>query len=998
MSSENPLVCGLCTNTFRFQWAALHIDELLNLKRNKDISAYLDRLPRGLEAAYHKIFGDISSQAGSKRDVAFAVFKILMCSWRPLSPEEMAIAATQVVGEDFCIDPDVDIAYVRDACHNFMVVADGLPEASAATEQQEIDDDRDAKKQKVQLMDGPSSKYRMKVVDLGSSKRTYSNAICRFSHLSVREYLELHHWSIAEANAFMACICLQTILRLQWDQEGLVLEEDIDDENDEGGFDECPVLNVKMVDKEFYRQLVWEDSDEETESSHGDDDNNDNNNEDKASQVVSGTPEFVAPPFTCFLSLESVHHHEVASVCESVEMETYLDTFRYSALERWAQYASETWSLHVRRSERHETLADVMDNILLEFLGEPRSSSRAYQAWTVFNNGKLDLTVAEPEQSGSKAQFQRGALRPVVDPVLGCASLGLNHVLSQWLADGRTDINTKSFRDDSLLVLAIKGRHIDVCESLLKQGADANRMGSSYLQPLQAAVMTGRLDFVKLLLAYGADPNLAPASLQGEGDTKKWPLGIAAARGYMEISKTLVDAGANVLKSDALSLAAGATKYEIVGFLLKKLSASGELASGLTTTNAIKPVWREAISQKAGIDVLELLSTHSLDLSAIYGLHDAAMYGNSEAIRWLLKKGMDVNEDAHSIWLRGTPLMSLIQSTQIKDEDFLEPLEVLLAAGANVNDGGSDNANATPVLAAVEHCHTEVLRRLLAAGANIGTGAESGESPLQRAIQKGYSDAVKALVDNGADVHEVYGSVANCTTPVLEAIHSNFPEILKYLLNAGATVDTQKNLGIPPLLQAIRNVNSDVVGALLMYGADANEVYDTDDGPATPIFIAAMDNRDSIDAFEKALVVKALAMSGAELIVDEMPEAVRQRIPDQDEFESYVMAAASQAVSEEGASDSGEKENSGDEDDGTGGLMEASERRKQSNRAVIRAWKKKRSKVLDGTLENEGQATTDSAEKGEEDDAVDDPVLKQAPRFYRETYLARQLAEESLRR
>lgn len=154
----------------------------------------MDRLPKGLQAAYETIYSDISSQPGGKPDVAFSAFKILMCSWRPLSPAEMVIAATQDVDEDFCIEQDVDIGYVLDAYHNLMVVADGHGDNS--------------RKLEGEYLKGDSSDAAAEIFG--------STAICRFAHLSVREFFEQNHWSLAEAHAHMACVCLRTLLRLQW--------------------------------------------------------------------------------------------------------------------------------------------------------------------------------------------------------------------------------------------------------------------------------------------------------------------------------------------------------------------------------------------------------------------------------------------------------------------------------------------------------------------------------------------------------------------------------------------------------------------------------------------------------------------------------------------------------------------------------------------------------------------------------------------------------------
>ncbi|OAR05768.1 hypothetical protein LLEC1_02434 [Akanthomyces lecanii] len=774
-----------------FQWAALHIDELLKLNRNKDISVYLDKLPRGLEAAYHKIFGDINAQAGSKRDVALAVFKILMCSWRPLSPEEMVIAATQIPSEAFCLDPDVDIAYIRDACHNFMVVADGLPEASAAAEQQEIEDDKEAKKPKVRYSDAPSSKYRMRVVDEMASKPSYSNAICRFSHLSVREYLELHHWSIVEANAFVACVCLRTILRLS--QDGLVQaeltreanqdEEDNEDDNEEKEFEECPVLNVKVVDKDFYRRVVWYDSDDELESFNADE------NDGARSRDDLTPDEDATPPFTCFLSLENVHYHEFESACTSVELDAYLDTFRYSALERWTQYASAAWSLHVRRAERHDSLVDVMDSLVKEFLGEPGLSSTAYRAWTAFGLSGLNLTMADPEQSGgTKSQFPRTKLRPTSDPAIGAALLGLGHTLNEWLADGRTDPNANNLMGESLLLLATGGRHVAVIEALLNHGADPNVMGHNYTRPLQAAVLAERLDIVQLLLDHHADPNLPPA-WQSEKDLQGYPLAIAASKGNLKIARALLNAGADITESKALAVAAEKTQCEVLAMLLNAISSSGKSAPEWSTKNAILSAWRDAITEKASVEVLELVSKHGVDLIAANSMHVAAEYGNTKAIEWLSKQGMDVDQRAAGKRSHSTPLIHLLGGRLENEDELSEALEMLLSLGADVN--ATDTNLNTPVWFAVESGLSKALKRLLEAGACCNTKNKHGQSPLVGAIQQANAAIVKMLVSHGADVNEVYILEDGATTPIhmtmnVEKEASKMAHVVSELVAAGA--------------------------------------------------------------------------------------------------------------------------------------------------------------------------------------------------------------------
>ena len=84
-----------------------------------------------------------------------------MCSGKPLSPAALVAGVCQDPNTDVVDAVDIDIDFVLDACQNLIVVDSQLN-------------------------------------------------ICRFSHLSVQEYLE-KHWSYHDANALIAKVCLSLL-------------------------------------------------------------------------------------------------------------------------------------------------------------------------------------------------------------------------------------------------------------------------------------------------------------------------------------------------------------------------------------------------------------------------------------------------------------------------------------------------------------------------------------------------------------------------------------------------------------------------------------------------------------------------------------------------------------------------------------------------------------------------------------------------------------------
>lgn len=145
----------------------MHIDELLDLEDISSILSSLTRLPRGLKTAYASIWTKIQDKDGRAPILAKRAFQWLMCSWRPLSPTELVAAVCQDPDSVGPAKVDTNIELVLKACHNLIVVAET----------------------------GISGK-----------------GVCRFSHLSVQEYFEQHHWNPAVTNSLVGRVCLKALM------------------------------------------------------------------------------------------------------------------------------------------------------------------------------------------------------------------------------------------------------------------------------------------------------------------------------------------------------------------------------------------------------------------------------------------------------------------------------------------------------------------------------------------------------------------------------------------------------------------------------------------------------------------------------------------------------------------------------------------------------------------------------------------------------------------
>jgi len=283
------------------------------------------------------------------------------------------------------------------------------------------------------------------------------------------------------------------------------------------------------------------------------------------------------------------------------------------------------------------------------------------------------------------------------------------------------------------------------------------------------------------------------------------------------------------------------------------------LATGpLPLIDAVKNVDREAVRSllKQGANV------NATQADGATALHWASYRDDLESADLLIRSGANVNARND---LGATPLWAACQNGS---ESMVGRL---LTAGANPN--AALLLGETPVMVAARSGSPAVVELLAAQGADVNARAARGQTALMWAVAQKHPEVVKVLLANGADIHArsdswtevmavpphgyleynraiphgndtalmfaarvddlasaklLVAAGANVNdedawgvSAVVLAAHSGFTDVVKFLLEKGATANSDR-AGFTALHEAIMRRDENLVKVLLDHGADAN--------------------------------------------------------------------------------------------------------------------------------------------------------------------------------
>ena len=393
------------------------------------------------------------------------------------------------------------------------------------------------------------------------------------------------------------------------------------------------------------------------------------------------------------------------------------------------------------------------------------------------------------------------------------------------------DVSSKNRQQSTMLHYAAKFDCPLVVKHLLEVPIQKDNHGYT---PFAVAAKNGHHRTLKVLLESKPDRHLYDV----ETMTHNTPLQLATMMGNYECVDLLLNAGATIDYRNCLSLATYSGNSDVLALIIKRYK--DDLGSNWHFT---------------GMD-----SVNKLGMSP---LHVAAMYGHEACVRMLTAEGANPSQ---CMPITGeTPLMlttvknfhscaKIIIHALCSSETFglnfmtskrktalhyaatqgaWECVQLLIKAGAALDI--KDCKGYTPLLLAVENGHLGIVKLLLAARCDVTLTKQHGWNGLHLATKNNDLDCVRCLLDAGLSPDSV--SWMTRVSPINIAAEKGYIEILRLLLDSGASHSIADVTGLMPLHQAAKNNHVECIQLLVLHLAPT-ELYN--EQGHTPAILAAI--------------------------------------------------------------------------------------------------------------------------------------------------------------
>jgi len=418
-----------------------------------------------------------------------------------------------------------------------------------------------------------------------------------------------------------------------------------------------------------------------------------------------------------------------------------------------------------------------------------------------------------------------------------------NKELIEKLIDKGLDIHEKNKYGETALHLACGIGNMETMKVLIENGADVNGQTNNGMTPLMYAARTGEVDVVKLMIEKGADAKIKStsgwtplmslaqndelvnclAALDCEGcetqeDMEKYMA--YEIEQAMEISEILIENGADVNSID-----------EFLGFTALSLVKSNFICGRDSVAKVLKKHGAREITKKERqeyknkrtlydaiqFDNLEQLK-YIIDnieggANARYkhynggcttALEYACLNSSPKAAEFLIENGAEITDDA----------VNLVLTNNMTSVGDVAVYNIMMKHAPEKMVEGQKKIDAEKkLISAAWDGDIEKLKEMVDKVYDINARDANGENALSISCFMGNFDAVKFLVNNGAEID---------SWAIQTAITASNYTIFEYLINKCDKKLLEGRSGGDLLIDAAIKGNHKMVKALLDAGADVN--------------------------------------------------------------------------------------------------------------------------------------------------------------------------------
>ena len=432
----------------------------------------------------------------------------------------------------------------------------------------------------------------------------------------------------------------------------------------------------------------------------------------------------------------------------------------------------------------------------------------------------LFFSITKNDADGVKNAIKDGAnvngLNPITfeenqeqaTPLTYASGLDNRGTIIELLVNNGADINLHDTYDFTPLLIAAMAGQYENLKTLLELGANPNETDSSGVTPL---IATNDPRMQRLLLDFGADPTIyaqggysalltaasnndlelvkrivnmgADINLKNEDGTT--PLMMAIAYNQIDVAKFLIEEGADINSTDNKGLTPLMAACQLDSIEMVQMLANSGAAINASGPEGISPLLFATMNKNTTTRyaICKILLDHGANV----------LIGADELICPVTASILAYDEYLTSIFINEMPDLNIpidsggnvVLSYCIANGYSLEFIKDLIAKGADVN--AHEGGGRTILMDAItEKASNAIINFLISKGANVNERTDAGMTALHFACFDNNKEAVKILIESGADVNAI--SDDTITPLIIASGVSKDSDIINYLLEAGVDV------------------------------------------------------------------------------------------------------------------------------------------------------------------------------------------------------------------